>query len=176
MTTKREAPLRASLARTDVKAAMRKTVLLSKPAVKARRSRRQCKDCKAETAFHAWHDIQLPASLNVFVDFSDWGIPQTGTRVVIELVTAQVVVPHGDTVRLRMYTSLGSVPSNIDLVVTPQGGFTNLVDPTHLLDVFVATHAIRAYSDALIEFDINRSTDQGGGSALICISGYLAKV
>jgi hypothetical protein len=39
--------------------------------------------------------------------------------------------------------------------------------------VYVATHSIRAYSDELIECDINRDNAQASGHAMICISEYL---
>jgi hypothetical protein len=176
MKATRQRVIRASAVVTVPRPTAGRAALLSRPAVKAKRPKKECKDCKAETAFHAWHDAQLPAALNMFIDFSDWGIPPTGTRAVIELVTAQIVVPKGESARLRMYTSLGSVPSNLDLALTPQGSGVNLIDPTSPVDVFVATHSLRAYSDGLIQFDINRSTFNTEGYALICISGYLAKV
>jgi hypothetical protein len=126
----------------------------------------RCEDCRATTAFHAWHDVELPPSFNMFVSFADYGIPPAGKRAVIELVTAQLIVPAGESARLRMYTSLGSLPSNIDLFLTSQGNVSGQA-------IYVATHSIRAYSDGPIEFDINRDNDVTTGHALICISGYL---
>jgi hypothetical protein len=86
---------------------------------------------------------------------------------VIELVTAQILVPSGEWARLRMYTSLGSQPSNLDLFLTFQGNVTGQ-------SIYDATHSIRAYSDGLISFDVNRDNAETSGFALICISGYLA--
>jgi hypothetical protein len=65
-----------------------------------------------------------------------------------------------------MYTSLGVQPSNIDLFLTFQGNVSGQ-------SIYVATHSIRAYTDSLIEFDINRDNATTSGSALICISGYV---
>jgi hypothetical protein len=126
----------------------------------------KCDDCRAATAFHAWHDVELTPSFNTLVSFADYRIPPAGKRVVIELVTAQVSVPAGEWARLRMYTSLGTTPSNIDLFLTPQGTVSGQT-------IYVATHSIRAYSDGLIEFDISRDNARTSGHALICISGYL---
>jgi hypothetical protein len=91
----------------------------------------------------------------------------SGKRAVIELVTVQILVPQGEWARLRMYTSLGSIASNIDLFLTPQGVVSGRA-------IFVVTHSIRAYSDGPIEFDINRDNAVTEGHALICISGYVA--
>lgn len=126
-----------------------------------------CDDCRATTAFQAWHSVDLPPSFNMMVSFADWKIIPKGKRAVIELVTAQIIVPSGEWARLRMYTSLGSVPSNIDLFLTFQG---NVGSNT----IYVATHSLRAYSDNEIEFDINRDNATTTGTALICISGYIA--
>lgn len=126
-----------------------------------------CDDCRAATAFHAWHSQDLTPSFNWLISFADYGIPPAGKRAVIELVTAQIIVPAGESARLRMFTSLGSLPSNIDLFLTPQGGTPGQA-------VYVATHSLRAYSDGPIEFDVNRDNAETSGSALICISGYLA--
>ena len=126
-----------------------------------------CDDCRAMTAFQAWHDLDLTPSFNWLVSFADYGIPAAGKRAVIELVTAQILVPQGEWARLRMYTSLGSIASNIDLFLTPQGVVSGRA-------IFVATHSIRAYSDGPIEFDINRDNAVTEGHALICISGYVA--
>jgi hypothetical protein len=128
---------------------------------------RTCDDCRADTAFHAWRSFQLPASFNMFVDFDDWHLIPKGKRAVIELVTAQILVPAKEWVRLRMYTSLGSDPSNLDLFVNHQGDFQGQV-------VYVATHSLRAYTDNTIEFDINRDNATTTGSGLICVSGYIA--
>jgi hypothetical protein len=68
--------------------------------------------------------------------------------------------------RLRMYTSLGSARSNIDLFLTFQGNVGNNT-------VYHPTHPLRAYSDNEIDFNINRDNATTTGSALICISGYI---
>jgi hypothetical protein len=125
-----------------------------------------CEDCRAATAFQAWHSIDLTPSLNWIVSFADWKIVPKGKRAVIELVTAQIIVPSGEWARLRMYTSLGTVPSNLDLFLTFQGNFSGNA-------IYDATHVLRAYTDDLIEFDINRDNATTTGSALICISGYI---
>ena len=119
------------------------------------------------TAFQAWHSIELTPSYNWLVSFDDWNLIPKGKRAVIELVTAQIIVPEGEWARLRMYTSLGSVPSNLDLSLTFQGNVGGNA-------IYDATHSIRAYSDNDISFDINRDNPTTSGSALICISGYIA--
>ena len=126
-----------------------------------------CEDCRATTAFHAWHDVDLQPAFNVTVSFADWNIVPKGKRAVIELVTAEALVPSGEWVRLRMNTSLGSVPSNLDLALTFQG---NVGDKA----LYVATHSLRAYTDHVIAFTVNRDNANTAGSALICISGYIA--
>ena len=126
-----------------------------------------CDDCRAATAFQAWHSLDLTPSFNWLVSFADYGIPPAGKRAVIELVTAQIIVPAGEWARLRMYTSLGTQPSNLDLFLTFQGNVSGQA-------IYDATHSLRAYSDGPIEFDINRDNAETAGSALICISGYIA--
>jgi hypothetical protein len=125
-----------------------------------------CDDCKATTAFQAWHSVELTPSFNVEVSFADWKIVPNGKRAVIELVTAQIIVPAGEWARLRMFTSLGSVPGNFDLFLTFQGNVSGNAN-------YVATHPLRAYTDNLIEFNINRDNATTTGSALIAISGYI---
>jgi hypothetical protein len=126
-----------------------------------------CDDCRATTAFQAWHSVDLQPSFNWMVSFADWNIVPKGKRAIIELVTAQIIVPSGEWARLRMYTSLGSVPSNIDLFLTFQGNVGGNA-------VYVGTHPLRVYTDHGIDFDINRDNATTTGSALICISGYIA--
>lgn len=128
-----------------------------------------CKECRVDNAFHAWRDQHLTPSFNWAIDFSTWGIPPAGKRAVIELVTASIYVPSGERARLRMFTSLGSVPSNLDFVLTPQGQVGGR-------EILVATHTVRVYSDHLIEFNVNRDNAQTAGDAFICISGYLIDV
>ena len=127
----------------------------------------ECDDCRATTAFQAWHSVDLTPSLNVLVSFADWKIVPKGKRAVIELVTAQIIVPSGEWARLRMYTSLGTVPSNLDLFLTFQGNVSGNA-------MYDATHSLRVYTDNEIDFDINRDNATTNGSALICISGYIA--
>jgi hypothetical protein len=135
-------------------------------AVVRRKATPDC-DCRALSAFHAWRDEPLPPSWNVFVNFNPaWGIPPAGKIAVIELVTATILVPAGEFARLRMYTSLGSAASNLDLTLTSQGQVGGQ-------RILVCTHAVRVYSDSMIDFDVNRDNPQTTGSALICISGYL---
>jgi len=126
-----------------------------------------CEDCRATTAFQAWHSVDLTPSFNVMVSFADWKIVPKGKRAVIELVTAQIIVPSGEWARLRMYTSLGSVPSNLDLFLTFQGNVGGEA-------IYDATHSLRVYTDNDIDFNINRDNATTTGSALICISGYIA--
>lgn len=133
-----------------------------------RRVPHTCEDCRAETAFQLWATQDLTPSFNSEIDFSAYGIPPTGKRAVIELVTAQIVVPQGEWVRLRMYTSLvGSGTGNFDLFLTFQGSYGGQA-------IYVASHNIRAYTDGLLAFDVNRDNAQTTGSALIAVSGYLA--
>ena len=61
-----------------------------------------CEDCRATNAFQAWHSIDMTPSFNWLVSFDDWNIVPTGKRAVIELVTAQIIVPEGEWARLRM--------------------------------------------------------------------------
>jgi hypothetical protein len=126
-----------------------------------------CDDCRAVSAFQAWHDLELTPSSNWEVSFADYGIPPAGKIAVIELVTAQIIVPEGEWARLSMFTSLGTQASNLDLFLTFQGNVSGQ-------SIYDATHSIRAYSDGTIEFDINRDNAETSGYALICISGYLA--
>ena len=126
-----------------------------------------CDDCRAETAFQAWHSIDMTPSESWLVSFADWNIVPTGKRAVIELVTAQIIVPAGEWARLRMYTSLGTVPSNFDLFLTYQGNVGGNA-------IYEATHSIRAYTDRDIDFAVGRDNATTTGSALICISGYIA--
>jgi hypothetical protein len=78
-------------------------------------ARGACDDCRAANAFHAWHDLEMTPSFNWELSFGDYGIPPAGKRAVIELVTAQILVPQGEWTRLRMFTSLGTQLSNLDL-------------------------------------------------------------
>jgi hypothetical protein len=119
-------------------------------------------DCRARNAFQEFLEQDLPPSFNVAFTFT---VPPM-TRAVIEFVTATVIVPAGEMARLRMSTGLGSIASNLDLTLAPQG-FVN----SH--QVLVATHRVRAYADSLLEFNVNRDNAVTPGHALICVSGYL---
>jgi hypothetical protein len=119
-------------------------------------------DCRARNAFQQFRDQALPPAFNAGVTFT---IPPK-TRAVIEFVTASVLVPAGEMARLRLFTGLGTSPSNLDLVLTPQG----IVNGQQIL---VATHRVRAYADSLLQFNVNRDNATTSGQALICISGYL---
>jgi hypothetical protein len=119
-------------------------------------------DCRARNAFHEWRDGTLPPSFNMEFSFS---IP-ANSRLVIEMVTASIIVPAGEMARLRMYTGLGTSPSNLDLVLTPQG----VVNGQQIL---VATHCTRAYADSLLAFNVNRDNPVTSGYGLICVSGYM---
>ena len=125
-----------------------------------------CEDCRATSAFQAWHSLDMTPSYNWEISFADWKIVPKGKRAVIELVTAQIIVPQGEWARLRMFTSLGTVPSNLDLFLTFQGNVSGNA-------IYVATHSLRAYTDHDIDFNINRDNATTSGSALICISGYV---
>jgi hypothetical protein len=166
MTTRKNKTVEASTVREVLPVSERQAQEVSTPILKRRAHAPSCDDCRALTAFHAWRSADLTPSFNTIIDFGNWGIPPDGKRAVIEFVTASVTVPHGERARLRMFTSLGSTPSNLDFVLTPQGTISGK-------DVLVGTHSIRAYTDGLIEFDVNRDNAQTTGYALICISGYL---
>jgi len=154
-----------ALVRTKVRPTARRGVAVTRAVVR-RKAAPEC-DCRALNAFHAWRDEPLPPSWNVLVNFNPaWGIPPPGKRAVIELVTATINVPSGEFARLRMFTSLESAASNLDLTLTPQGQVAGQ-------RILMCTHAVRVYSDSQIEFDVNRDNAQTTGSALICISGYL---
>jgi hypothetical protein len=123
---------------------------------------KECDDSCALNAYQAWRSANLTPAYNYMISFS---IP-AGKLFVIELVTASIRVPGSETVRLRMYTGLGTSPSNLDLVVMPQGIVSGQA-------VFVATHTLRSYADSLLKFNINRDNATTQGYALICVSGYL---
>ncbi len=62
-----------------------------------------CDDCRAVHAFQAWHDLEMTPSFNWELSFADYGIPPSGKKAVIDLVTATILVPQGEWARLRMY-------------------------------------------------------------------------
>jgi len=78
---------------------------------------RECNDWCALFGWQSWRSQHLTPSYNWLINFA---VP-AGKVLVIELVTASIEVPVGEAARLRMYTSLGSTPSNLDLALMPQG-------------------------------------------------------
>ncbi len=137
----------------------KKSVLLTrKTALRAK----ECQDWCALHGYHAWHEQHMTPSYNWMFDIP---IP-AGKLFVVELVTAQILVPAGESARLRMYTSLGPSPSNLDLFLTPQGVANGNA-------IYVATHALRAYSDGPVGFDVNRDNAVTEGDAFVCMSGHL---
>jgi len=157
------APIREAVEGRSQQAAMAATAPVKTHVV------RRCDDCRVANAFHAWRDQHLGPSFNVGLSFTGIVNIPAGQRAVIELVTATIQVPHGESARLRLYTSLGSAPSNLDFILTLQGHVGGR-------DIFVATHSVRVYSDHLIEFNVNRDNAQTEGDAFICISGHLIDV
>jgi hypothetical protein len=130
---------------------------------------RRCKECRVGNAFHTGIPTHLPPAFNVGINLTNIVNIPAGQRAVIELVTATIEVPHGESARLRMFTSLGFAPSNLDLILTLQGHVGGR-------DFLVATHSVRVYSDHLIEFNVHRDNPVTEGDAFICISGYLIDV
>jgi hypothetical protein len=137
-------------------------------AAKSQPAPKECHDCKAFSAFQYWKQQTLTPSFNWEIDFSSLVNIPAGKRAVIELITATIEVPGAESARLRFYTSLGTAPSNLDLTMEKQSaaGAANAQ--------FMATHSLRAYSDQLVSFNVNRDNATTTGSAFICISGYLA--
>lgn len=154
--------------REVVEGIIQPTAMTGMPLVIAKVARR-CEDCRVQNAFHAWRSQHLTPSFNWNIDFTGAVNIPSHQMAVIELITATVQVPCGERARLRLSTSLGTAPSNLDFVLTPQG-------PVGNQEFFVATHSVRVYSDHLIAFNVNRDNAQTEGDALICISGYLIDV
>ena len=152
-------PVREAIAQERQAAVPTRALVSSAPTV-------ICQDCKAETAFQYWREQALTPSFNWFIDFTSQVNIPAGKRAVIELVTATIQVPVGEWARLRMYTSLGFAPSNLDLTLKPQ----NAVGSSSIL---MATHSLRVYSDHDVSFDVNRDNATTSGTAFICISGYI---
>src|SRR6266542_5370465 len=122
-----------------------------------------CDPCAAN-GFLQWHDAQLDPSFNVEISFQ----PPPGLRLVIELVTATVEVPAGESARLRMFTGFSNgQPGNFDLALTLQGIVNGQA-------VYVATHSMRTYTDGFLSFNVNRDNAVTPGYALISVSGYTA--
>jgi hypothetical protein len=138
--------------------ARRKAAVLKKHAPE-----RRCDDWCALNAWQSWRSQHLTPSFNWSIGFQ----PPAGKRLVIELVSAQIIVPVGESARLRMYTSLPSGPSNIDLYLMPQGVHSGV------RAIWVATHSLRVYTDGYLQFNVNRDNASTEGDALVCVSGYL---
>jgi hypothetical protein len=168
MPTKTTPVTESSRIRETVEKPSQATAMASTPPLKTHVAQR-CEECRVDNAFHAWRDQHLTPSFNWALDFTGTVNIPTNKRAVIELVTASVSVPSGERARLRMYTSLGFAPSNLDFVLTSQGQAGGR-------EILVATHSVRAYSDHLIEFNVNRDNAQTEGDAFICISGYFIDV
>jgi hypothetical protein len=130
-------------------------------------------DLRTQNAFQECLEQNLNPAFDVPLNFVT-RIP-AGKRLVIELVTAQVLVPAGERARLRLMTYLGTVAYNFDLMLTSQGQLGGQQE------VLVGTHAIRVHADkdpdsaANHDFQVNVYRDNATtpGHALICVSGYL---
>ena len=151
------------LARPIVRSKVDRPVRAKALVPKAKAAGKECDDWCALHAWHSWRSQHLTPSYNWMIDFT---VP-AGKLLVIELVTADIEVPAGEAARLRMYTSLGSAPSNLDLFLTPQGVRNGNTA------VWVCTQSLRAYTDGELSFDVNRDNPWTEGEALICVSGHL---
>jgi hypothetical protein len=121
----------------------------------------RCQDCRTETAFHAWSAEPLPAgAVSCSIVLTEHVNIPPGKRAMIELVTATISVPNGERALLRLYTSLGHSPSNLDLTFTQQGEFQGL-------ERLITTHALRVYSDHLVEFGVARNNTATEGYAFV---------
>ena len=99
-----------------------------------------------------------------------FGIPVPGgKRLAIKFVSALASVPTGQVVRAILFTTIGGVETQHNLVMTPQGTFG-------LQDDFAASQAVEIFADGgtqiFVEFDRSGGgVGTGGGTA--SISGYL---
>jgi hypothetical protein len=120
--------------------------------------------CADWCALSAWHLGQHPHARGL----NHGGLRSLFPRelLVVELVTAEIVVPFGEAARLRMNTTLGTRPSNLDLVLTLQGTPNGVA-------IWVCTHSLRAYSETMVEFWVNRDNPWTEGEAFVCVAGYL---
>lgn len=168
MATKKNPAIEQAPVREKIEGSSQQVDLASMPVIQAQ-VLGECKECRVENAFHSWRSQKLTPSFNWNIDFTGTVNIPIGKRAVIEFVTATVHVPNGERARLRMYTNLGFAPSNLDLVLTPQGQAGGR-------ETLVATHTVRVYSDRSIHFNVNRDNAQTEGYALICISGYFVDV
>ncbi len=168
MATKKDPGAEPSRVRETIDKPSQEAAMASTPSIKTRAAPR-CEECRVDNAFHAWRDQHLTPSFNWAIDLTGIVNIPAGKRAVIELVTATISVPSGERARLRLYTSLGFAASNLDFVLTPQGQVGGR-------DLLVATHTIRAYSDHLVEFNVNRDNATTEGDAFVCVSGYMVDV
>jgi len=129
----------------------------------------QCGESCAANAFHTSRSFDLVPAMSGTIDLTDSVNIPDGKRAVIELVTATIRVPNGETAHLRLSTNLGMHPSNLDFVLTPQGKINDQ-------EVLVATHAVRVYSDHDVMFHVERDNPETKGHAAIGISGYFVNV
>ena len=128
-----------------------------------RKQERVCADWCALSAWHNWTDIHMrPAWNHGGLGFL---VPK-GKILVVELVTATIVVPFGEAARLRMNTALGGRPSNLDLALTLQGTPNGIA-------IWVCTQSLRAYSDLMVDFSVNRDNPWTEGDAFVSVSGHL---
>jgi hypothetical protein len=130
--------------------------------VSAAAADKPCQDYCALYPYLQWRDTNLTPSFNYEINFS---LP-SGKRLVVELVTATIEVPAGESVRLRMFTGIGMTAGNFDLVVVAQGLAGGQA-------IWTATHSLRTYADSLLAFNINRDNAMTPGSALVCVSGHI---
>lgn len=147
---------------------LEKPALLAAWAMRARLSTRGLRgsdEARVENAFHSWRSHHLAGGPSSLIDFR--GTVPAGKRALVTLVSAIVDVPAGGAARLHMHTSVGAVPSDLDLTLTGRGRAVGGGD------VLFATHAVRAHSDGVVEFAVSRDDASCGGDAFICISGYL---
>src|SRR5215204_3899850 len=123
-------------------------------------------DFRAQNAFQQCLEDDLEPGLEVPFNFE---IPDD-KRLVIELVTAQVLIPARERARLRLVTHSDTDVYKFDLALTSQGQIGGQAE------VLVATHAIRAYADNRpsasedFQVNVNRDNKETPGHALICVS------
>jgi len=110
-----------------------------------------------EPPYDAWRRTELPWTGHQLPHAEDRKNKRRGTLLgksdsipagcaEIELVTATIHVPQGEFAGLRMFTSLGSTQSNLDLdlTLTPQGQVGGR-------QILMCTHKVRVYSDSMID-------------------------
>jgi hypothetical protein len=97
-----------------------------------------------------------------------------GKRLVVKFISAEAVVPAGQTVFGSFVRRLvGGAPTRHSLVFTPQGTFNFGV-----VSVLTASNPMEMSTDAEfpMQFLFQRSDFDGGGSVRFTISGYLVNV